>query len=227
MQDTVLDKLLKVFVIFVIACIFVSIHFLVHGFYSTLFYLTMTGNVQGLAAYISSFGVWAVVITVFMITITNMTGLSSIPFLAVSGVIFGLVPGIIISWVGEVIGVDLGFIVMRTVLRDKAKKLIEKNNMMAKLDSYSNVRTMTFMRAIPYTPNVVITAMAALSHINFRDHTIATILGKIPAVIVEVWMGHDLLEFDTHGMRFLVLVTILFVVYGIYQYRKRRKMSKK
>ncbi|MGE1061314.1 VTT domain-containing protein [Megasphaera paucivorans] len=224
-KGTTLDKVFKGFVIAVILFVFAGVHFLVPGFYSTLFHLTMTGNMEGLVAYITSFGYWAVIISVFMIIITNMTGLPSIPFLTVNGVIFGLVPGIIISWIGEVIGIDLGFVIMRNILREKAQKLIEENHMAEKLDQYSNIRTMTFFRAIPYTPNVLFTAIAALSRISLRDHTISALIGKIPAVIVEVWLGHDLLKFSKYGGRFLIWVTIASVAYLFYRHYKRKKNS--
>jgi uncharacterized membrane protein YdjX (TVP38/TMEM64 family) len=158
-----------------------------------------------------------------MIILTNMTGLPSIPFLTVNGVIFGLGPGIIISWVGEVVGIDSGFIIMRHILRDKAKKLIAKKGMAAKLDSYSTIRTMTIARAIPYTPNVLFTAIGALSSITFRDHTVATLIGKVPAVVVEVWLGHDLLKFSKYGGRFLIWVVVVSIIYVLYRWYRQGK----
>ena len=70
--------------------------------------------------------------------------------------------------------------------------------MLEKLDSYSCIKTVMMGRAIPYAPNVVVTAFSALSHISYRDHFIANVLGKFPAVLVEVWLGHDLLRIQEH-----------------------------
>ena len=160
-----------------------------------------------------SFGVqhmaYAIGISVFMIAFVNAIGLPSIPFLTVNGIIFGLIPGIIISWIGEVIGIEISFRLTRTLLRKQAQNVISKSKMLEKLDSYSCIKTVMMGRAIPYAPNVVVTAFSALSHISYRDHFIANFFGKMPAVLVEVWLGHDLLRIQEHWGRLLILVAVV------------------
>ena len=117
---------MKLAVLVIILVELAAVQYFIPDFYQTLFRLTLDGNVEGLTEYISSFGYGAIGITIFMIVLTNMTGLPSIPFLTVNGVIFGLLPGIVISWIGEVLGNILGFVIMRTVLRDKARKLVSE-----------------------------------------------------------------------------------------------------
>ncbi|MCH4167249.1 MAG: VTT domain-containing protein [Megasphaera sp.] len=224
MKSSSLDALLKLAVLVIIVLELGAIQVFIPDFYGTIVTLTVDGDIDGLTEYLSSFGYWAILISIFMIVITNVTGLPSIPFLTVNGVIFGLVPGIIISWIGEVIGIEGGFIIMRTVLRDKARKLIEKNNMLGKLETYSTIKNMAMCRAIPYSPNVVFTALGAMSKMSFRDHTVATLAGKIPSVIFEVWLGHDLLRFSKYGGRFIVIATLVLTIYYCYhQYRKNRR----
>ena len=98
--------------------------------------------------------------------------------------------------------------------------------MLEKLDSYSCIRTVMMGRAIPYAPNVVVTAFSALSHISYRDHFIANVLGKFPAVLVEVWLGHDLLRIQEHWGRLIVLVAIVAFIYVII-WRRKRYIKKK
>lgn len=185
-RSSLLDKLMKLAVLVIIIVELAAVQYFIPDFYQTLFRLTLDGNVEGLTEYISSFGYGAIAITIFMIVLTNMTGLPSIPFLTVNGVIFGLLPGIVISWIGEVLGNILGFVIMRTVLRDKARKLVERSHLTEKLDKYSTIKTIALARAIPYSPNLVITAVASMSRISFANHLVATIIGKVPSVIVEV-----------------------------------------
>ena len=192
-RSSLLDKLMKLAVLVIVIVELAAVQYFIPDFYQTLFRLTLDGNVEGLTEYISSFGYGAIGITIFMIVLTNMTGLPSIPFLTVNGVIFGLLPGIVISWIGEVLGNILGFVIMRTVLRDKARKLVERSHLTEKLDKYSTIKTIALARAIPYSPNLVITAVASMSRISFSHHLAATIIGKVPSVIVEVLLGHDLL----------------------------------
>ena len=202
---------------------FYSIQVFLPDFYSTMWRLTVEGDLEGLTHYIYSFGVGAFLASIFMVAFANAIGIPSIPFLTVNGVIFGLIPGILISWVGEVLGIEISFRLTRTLLRNQAKKIIEKNNKLEKLDSYSCVKTIMFARAIPYSPNVVVTALSAVSHITYKDHFIANVFGKIPAVVVEVWLGHDLLLIREHWDRLIVLVLVVSLVYGFLWWRRKHR----
>lgn len=219
------NRWLQIAVCIILLLIFVAVHFFIPDFYHNLVVLTTSGNIRGLIGYIGSFGYGAMAISIFMIVLTNMTGLPSLPFLIVNGIMFGLIPGIIISWIGEFLGNEAGFLIMRTVLRGYAQRLIEKSNMLSKIDSYSTIKNVAIARAIPYSPNVLFTALIAMSKIGFRDHTAATFVGKLPAVVIEVWLGHDLIHIQQHGGRLLALVMGIAVAYGIYHYYKRKKST--
>lgn len=221
MTDKALGWTLRVSGLAGIILILWLIQVMLPDFYSTMWRLMIRGDLDGLTEYISSFGYAAIGVSVFMIAFVNAIGIPSIPFLTVNGIIFGLVPGIIISWIGEVIGIEISFRLTRTLLRNQAKKVICRSNMLEKLDSYSCIRTIMIGRAIPYSPNVVVTAFSALSHISYRDHFIANVIGKIPAVVVEVWLGHDLLRIQEHWGRLLILLVAVAVVYGFIWWQKK------
>ncbi|WP_301860108.1 TVP38/TMEM64 family protein [uncultured Megasphaera sp.] len=198
-----------------------SIQLVLPDFYTTMWRLTVRGDLDGLTEYIASFGYAAIVISIFMLAFVNAIGIPSIPFLTVNGVIFGLWPGIVISWIGEVLGIEISFRLTRTLLRGQARKVIRQSHMLEKLDSYSCLRTVLIGRAIPYAPNVVVTAFSALSRISYRDHFIANAIGKIPAVVVEVWLGHDLLRIQEHWGRLIVLVIAVALLYGFIWWRRK------
>lgn len=221
MNDKYLGWLLHIGGGLLVILMLLSIQLMAPDFYSTMYRLTASGDLDGLADYIASFGFYAVGLSIFLIAFVNAIGLPSIPFLTVNGIIFGLIPGILISWVGEVIGIEISFRLTRTLLRKQAQKVISRSKMLEKLDSYSCIRTVIMGRAIPYAPNVVVTAFSALSHISYRDHFIANVLGKFPAVLVEVWLGHDLLRIQEHWGRLIVLVAIVAFIYVIIWWRKR------
>lgn len=227
MSTSTLEKLMKPAIIVICIAIFVGIHVAIPDFYCTIWSLTRAHNLDGLTAYISSFGGAAILVMILLIVLTNMTGLPSIQFLTINGILFGLVPGILLSWIGEVIGNVMAFLIMRYLFRDSARKLIDKHKAAAKIDTYSNFKMITLFRAIPYSPNLVITAICALSSVAFSTHLAATLLGKLPSVLIEVWLGHDLINFSQNGPRILLWIVLIVVLIGGWYYLHRRHAKTK
>ena len=196
-------------------------------FYRVVKNLILAGDVQTLSNYISSFGYWAFIISILLLIFCNIFGIPTIPFLTINGALFGLVPGFIISWIGEVIGIECSFHIGRIFLRDEARRLIERKNMLQKLDKYSSVYAMIVARAIPYSPNILCTAIAVLTKLSTRQHLRASLIGKIPSVAVEVLLGHDLIHFSEHGLRFIIILLItLGGFFAHHRYRKYRLSRK-
>lgn len=190
-------------------------------FYNITVNLTLAGDMEGLSDYISSFGYGAFVSSILILIFCNVVGIPTIPFLTVNGVLFGLLPGIIISWIGEVVGIELSFHIGRIFLRTEARKFIEKKHMLEKLDKYGSVYAMTVARAIPYSPNILFTAVAILTKLTTRQHLRASLIGKIPSVVIEVVLGHDLIHFSEHGLRFVIL--FILTLGGFYMHKKYKK----
>ena len=176
-----------------------GIHLLIPDFYRTVWDLSVSGNLDGTIEYIS----------------------------AANGVLFGIAAGTVISWLAETIGVVISFFFMRTLFRHKAKELIEKSRMLSKLDEYSTLKSMAVARALPYSPNGLITALGALSSISYRDYILGTLIGKLPSVAVEVVVGHDVVMLEDNAGRLTVLIVIVVIVYGGLWYWNRRQKAKK
>ena len=151
----------------------------------------------------------------------NVFGIPTIPFLTVNGALFGLIPGLVISWLGEVLGIELSFHIGRIFFRQEARSFIEKRHMLEKLDKYSSVKHMILTRAIPYSPNILFTAVAVVSKLSSKEHFKATLIGKIPSVVIEVVLGHDLIYFQEHSTRFILL--FLLLIGGCVSHRMYKK----
>lgn len=190
-------------------------------FYNQMVDLTLAGDIDGLGDYISSFGYGAFAVSIGLLIFCNVFGIPTIPFLTVNGALFGLIPGLIISWIGEVVGIEISFHIGRVFFRKEARQFIEKKHMLTKLDKYSSVKNMAVARAIPYSPNILFTAVAVLSRLTTKEHFKATFIGKIPSVVIEVVLGHDLIYFSEYGSRFIIL--LLLVVGGCIAHKWYKK----
>ena len=227
MTDKRLRWIIKCIGIVMIAAILFGMQLWLPDFFMTMGHLIFQGDLDGLARYIESFGYAAIIVSIGMLALVNAVGFPSILFLTVNGLIFGLIPGIIISWIGEVIGIEISFRLTRTLFHKQAKKLLANSQVFEKMDSHSGIKTLLLGRAIPYSPNMLVTAFGALSNVSYRDHFIADALGKLPAVIIEVWLGHDLLRIQEHWQRLIALVVLVALVYGLIWLRKRRQRKER
>ena len=209
----------------------VLVYVLVPGFYDDMWELILSGDVQRMAEVLQSYGPWAMVISFVLDVLINALGfLPSIFFSTANGLLFGVVPGIIISWLAETVGVVLSFMIMRYILRDTAHKVIEKSEFLLKVDDFSGkngLTVMLFARAIPYFPSGIITALGAISQISLRDYIIANLVGKFPSTALEVIVGHDAVLLQDNLGRLTIVILIATVIYfllwkGYQQWVKRR-----
>ena len=107
-------------------------------FYPTMWHLATSGSMEEVAEYIQSFGPMAMVVSMVLDIFVNAVGfLPSIFISTANGLVFGMWPGIIISWLAETIGVVISFYIMRYFLRDTADKLIAKSTVLMKVDDFS------------------------------------------------------------------------------------------
>ena len=109
MNDKTLRRLTRGAGVLVVLVVLWAIQVVRPDFYTTMLSLTVEGDINGMTAYMASFGYKAIFISVIMVAFVNAIGIPSVLFLTVNGVIFGLIPGILISWAGEVIGIEISF----------------------------------------------------------------------------------------------------------------------
>ena len=188
-------------------------------FYPTMWHLATSGSMEEVAEYIQSFGPMAMLVSMVLDIFVNAVGfLPSIFISTANGLVFGMCPGIIISWLAETIGVVISFYIMRYFLRDTADKLIAKSTVLMKVDDFSGKNgfvVMLFARSLPYFPSGVITALGAISKIKPRDYILANLIGKFPSTALEVAIGTDIVNFQENMGRLGIIVVVAGIVYFI------------
>ena len=188
--------------------------------------LLLSGDLAAIIDYIRSFGTYAMLVSIMIVIFINVVAvLPNIFLLAANGIIFGIIPGTIISWLAESIGVIISFFIMRYFGQDGATALIRRSNMLKKVDDYSGkngFKIMIIARSIPFIPSGLITALAAISEIHARDYILATLLGKFPSALIEVSIGHDLASYHDHMLRLTFFVLIAIGVYAAYIWQQKK-----
>lgn len=224
------ENSVKAVTLVIFIAVLALIHVLNPDFYGEFWHVATSGNMQETVDYIDSFGAWAMVFSFLLDVLINALGfLPSIFVSTANGLLFGIVPGIIVSWLAETVGVIISFILMRTILRSSAEKLIVKSKYLQKADDFSGrngFKIMLILRAMPYFPSGILTALGAVSKISLRDYALANLIGKFPSTSLEVVIGHDVVNYQQNLDRLMIVIVLVCIIYGAIWYYHRR-MEKK
>ncbi len=217
--------ILKVGAALAIILLFVIIHLIAPEFLPELFTLLASGDIPRTVEYIRSFGEWAVVFAFLLTLFTNALGFPpAVIFSTANVILFGIVPGIVLSCVAETVGVTIVFVLMRFYFREAAEKAIAKSPFLAKVDQYSGGKGFIIMligRMVPYLPSAIMNAVGALSSIRFRDYVLASLVGKFPSTGIEAIIGHDIIMQQEDNTRLIVVIIIAgILIYTAIRYEK-------
>lgn len=207
------------------ACVLV--YSIAPDFVLTVWHLISSADVASAAEFLRSFGAASFAISFLILVFINAVGvLPNFFFLAANGIIFGVWGGTLLSWAGEVVGSVIGFAFLRYLFRDYAEQLVKNCGAIhhtRELGGRRGFHLILIARAIPYMPSGLVTALSAVSSVSLWDYTLATILGKLPSVWLEVTLGHDVISYKEHLFRLtmLILISVAAFVF-VWWYRRRQ-----
>ncbi len=209
-----------------IVLLFAIIHLLNPEFFPYLGRMLVHGDIVETAEYIQSFGPWALFFSFWLTLFVNALGFPpAIIFSTANTLIFGIVPGIILSCVAETIGVTISFLLLRFFFRETAEKIIRKSKYLNSIDEYSSKNGFTVMliaRMVPYIPSALLNAIGALSSLSLRDYVITSFIGKFPSTGIEAIIGHDTITKQEDPTRLIVVIIFaILLIAGAYYYQKK------
>ncbi|OIB01177.1 hypothetical protein AK95_27415 [Paenibacillus sp. LC231] len=153
--------------------------------------------------------------TLIMFMAVIMALFPVIPYPVVGGVIgaaLGPVIGGIVTWVGSTVASILMFMFIRYGFQEWGGRVLYRYNRLGKVTTMferNAFMTILFTRLIPFIPSIVINVYAALSKVTFASYSIASALGKIPAMLLFSMVGDHLMTDPSH-----IMITI--GVYGVF-----------
>lgn len=216
----------KIAVVILIVALFGGVHLAAPEFLPEVFALLSRGDIVETAQYIQSYGSLAVVFSFLLTLFVNAIGFPpAIIFSTANTLIFGIVPGIILSVIAETFGVTISFILLRFFFRDSAKKIIRKSKRLSSIDKYSSKNGFTVMliaRMVPYVPSGLLNAAGALSAMSLLDYFLASLVGKFPSTGIEAIIGHDAILHEEGFLRIIVVV-IFAVALIVWAWRYQKK----
>lgn len=220
---------IKIAAVSALCLLFGIVYLLNPAFFGNLWDVCLSGDMHRVAAYINSFGPYAMAFSFFLVLCVNAIGFPpAMIFSAANALIFGIVPGIVLAWLAETVGVALSFVLLRFLFRDAAEDVISRHKSLRRLDELSGkrgFRAMLIARVIPYLPSGLLNALGAVSRMSFRDFTLAALIGKLPSTAIEAMIGHDAVTAgeNPHRLAFsLALAAAMVAGFIIYEKRQHK-----
>ncbi|RNB88830.1 TVP38/TMEM64 family protein [Brevibacillus nitrificans] len=187
-------------------------------------------NVEGLAEWIRSWGILGVIGSIVLNIAISVAGvLPSIFLSGANAIVYGLVGGFFVSLTGEVLGATVAFLVYRYGLqKSKGLQKLEKFSWIHKINESSRIRkglAIALLRMNPLIPSGVINLGAALTSISFADFLLATLVGKIPSMVFETFVGHDLVYLSENKSRLIISLLAGSLVFLLFWKREKSRSS--
>ena len=219
-------KIIKLAALAATCLLFIIIHLVNPNFFPHLVMLLSHGDILETASYIDSFGLGAIVFSFFLTVFVNAIGFPpAIIFSTANVLIFGILPGILLSCIAETVGVTITFLFLRFFFRDTAAKIIAESRILSNIDRYTGKRgfvVMMIARMVPYFPSAILNAIGALSAISLRDYVLASFVGKFPSTGIEAIIGHDTITHHPDQTRLIVVIVLaVILIVGAWLYEKR------
>jgi uncharacterized membrane protein YdjX (TVP38/TMEM64 family) len=177
----------------------------------------LTLSPTALAHSISRYGsVPALVASLFVMAL--QTFLPFIPFFVITGanvLIFGFWRGAALTYVGAFLGDSLAFWVTRRFGRAFVVRWLPERAMDHWVRYFQRRRgawLVVFSRTMPVIPAGLVNLAAGLADMPYPPFAIATLIGNLPAAILNSLLGHDLFTFSQNKWHLAEVVGVFVVL---------------
>ena len=183
-------------------------------------------NPTELQAFVAQWGLLSIIVDLAIIVILALFPV--IPFVLIAGIntlLYGWIGGFMLSLAGSLLGASLAFWLARTLGQAWAQPKVKKLGKWGTLLRGNSFSVVFLSRLIPVLPSAAVNYASGLSLMTFSSFFLATLLGKIPMIVWESWVGHDLWRISHHPGRLLLALAIgalLFGSVGLYWYYSKK-----
>lgn len=171
-------------------------------------------------------GFYAVGLSIVLNIVISVLGLVPSFFLTAANIhFFGFGYGLLLSIVGEAFGAIVSFYLYRKGINLIKEKVQFKNRLLERLQNTAGVEAFLLviaLRIFPFMPSGVVTIVSAGSNIGLLNFSIASTLGKIPALVIEAYSVYYIMNWNWQGKIIFTLVTIIIIGY-LFMRRKRKE----
>lgn len=141
-------------------------------------------------------------------------------FIALNTHTFGLLPGILMSWVSTCIGCYISYLIFYYVSNNIIYKYLSKktrNKIEKAVDKFQNISlaNLTVIITLPFTPAFLINILAGVSGMSKKKYIVALLIGKIFMVSFWGYIGKSFVESMTDISAIIVMSIMIIIAYAL------------
>lgn len=140
--------------------------------------------------------------------------------------LFGVLGGIAVSIVGEALGVIVSFWLYRLGFQKFAQKKASSHPKVQQLLHVTGKEAFFLilsLRLLLFVPSSLVTLFAALGKVSWITFAIASTIGKIPALLIEVYSVNEGMNGSLMGKVILVAVALGIFIYIWNMHKQKAK----
>ena len=167
---------------------------------------------------------YAIIISILLNVLISMIGfVPSLFITAANLVVFGFWNGTIVSFIGEGIGAVVAFMLYRKGLRRVTETKVFQHQKVIRLLEVEGLQAFMLvlsLRLLPFVPSGVVTFLAAVGKMSLIVFVISSTIGKLPALLLEVYSVNHVIEWTWQGRILLSIVAgvlLLSIIRNLYQ----------
>lgn len=170
---------------------------------------------------------WAVLLSISVSLAVHLIGVIPSVFITTANVfVWGPIWGGLLSLIGEVIGSWIAFLVYRLGIQAIDHKKLARWKWFQSMHHWQPTHLFWGVlvgRLIPFIPSVVINMFAAGTRIYSFHFFLATFIGKVPAMVFEVWVSYDIIHISQNYLRLIVVGILILGGYLLFRWRTHNK----
>ncbi|RYZ21438.1 MAG: TVP38/TMEM64 family protein [Chitinophagaceae bacterium] len=166
---------------------------------------------------------WAILVSLLVSTLVAVLGLVPSVFVTAANLaFFGFGPGLALSFAGEALGAVVSFVLYRKGFRRRTAAAMGRFPRLQRLVNASGKEAFGLvlsLRLLPFVPSGLVTFAAAVGRISTGSFTVASTLGKAPALVLEAYSVYEVGRFSLAGKIILGVAALALLLWLL----RRRK----
>lgn len=196
-----MDKTKKLFIPFILAgaaVVLVGTLFVQHQQHCLQCSVVKAFSPDVIKHYIGGFGPWAIVVYVLLYTLNTISLLPPIAIMSLSaGFLFGPILGFVALTLGSFLGTSATFFISRYFGGSFVDKIVKgKAAEYQKIIGEKGFMVILPIRLIGIPPWELVNYASGLTKISYKDYISATMIGIMPAIIIQVFLSDQLSNFN-------------------------------